>query len=53
MSGLRFAVADSTDAVVFWSAHSSEILDRLEAAGAIVDRWAVPLKRADGVHRTR
>jgi hypothetical protein len=52
ISGLRFAVADSADAVVFWSAHSPEILDRLQEAGATVDRSAVPLKRAGGVHRT-
>jgi hypothetical protein len=53
MNGLRFAVADSADAVVFWSTHSSEILDHLEAAGAIVDRRAVPLKRASGAYGTR
>jgi hypothetical protein len=52
-SGLRFAVADSTDAVVFRSPDWPEILDRLEAAGATVDRVPVPLKQAGGVYKTR
>jgi hypothetical protein len=57
-SGLRFAVVGSTDAVVFWSPYWRspdwpEILDRLEAAGATVDRVPVPLKQAGGVYKTR
>ena len=51
-SGLRFAVADKTDAVVFWSFQWLKILDRLEAAGAKVDRSPVPLKQAGGVYKT-
>lgn len=50
--GLRFALIGSADAVVFWSFRRPEILDRLEAAGATVDRSAVPLKEAGGVFKT-
>ena len=51
-TGLRLAVADSTDAVVFWTSQWPQILDRLEAAGASVDRSPVRLKHAGGVYRT-
>jgi hypothetical protein len=50
--GLRLAVADSADAVVFWTSQWPEILDRLEAAGASVDRLPVRVKQAGGVYRT-
>jgi hypothetical protein len=50
--GLRFAVTGSSDAVVFWSRRCSEILDRLQAAGAIVDRAVVSLKQAGGTYKT-
>jgi len=51
-SGLRLAVADSADAVVFWTSEWPEILDRLAASGASVDRSQVRLKQAGGVYRT-
>jgi hypothetical protein len=51
-SGLRFAVAGKSDAVVFWSFQWLEILDRLEAVGATVDRSPVPLRQAGGVYKT-
>jgi hypothetical protein len=51
-SGVRLAVAGSTDAVVFWTLHVPEVLDRLEAAGASVDRSPVGLKQAGGIYRT-
>lgn len=49
--GLRFAMTASADAVVFWSSRCPEILDRLEAAGAAVDRSVTPLKRAGGIYK--
>ncbi len=49
--GLRFATTGSSDAVVFWSRHCAEILDRLEAAGAVVDRSVTSLKEAGGTFR--
>ncbi len=49
--GLRFAVTGSSDAVVFWSRRCADILDRLEAAGAVVDRQVTSLKKAGGTHR--
>jgi hypothetical protein len=49
---LRLAVADSADAIVFWTSQWPEILDRLEAAGASVDRLSVRVKQAGGVYRT-
>jgi hypothetical protein len=51
-SGLRFAVSGESDAVVFWSSSCAEILDRLAAAGATVDRSAMSLKQAGGVYKT-
>lgn len=51
-SGLRFAVSGESDAVVFWSSSCPEILDRLAAAGATVDRSAMSLKQAGGVYKT-
>jgi hypothetical protein len=51
-SGLRFAVAGKSDAVVFWSFQLLEILDRLETAGAMVDRSPVPLRQAGGIYKT-
>jgi hypothetical protein len=48
--GLRFAVASTPHAVVFWSSRCAEILDRLEAAGATVDRSVRSLKQAGGVY---
>jgi len=56
-SGVRFAVTGSPDAVVFWSSRvfwasqNPEILDRLEAAGATVDRTVISLRQAGGVYR--
>jgi hypothetical protein len=47
-SGLRFAVSGAPDAVVFWSRRCSEILDRLGAAGAPIDRSLTSLKLAGG-----
>jgi len=43
------ALAGSTDAVVFWSRGCPEILDRLESAGATVDRSVTSLKQAGGI----
>jgi hypothetical protein len=50
--GLRFAMTGSADAVVFWSVRCLEILDRLEAAGATVDRSVTSLKQAGGVYKS-
>jgi hypothetical protein len=37
-TGIRFAAADGTDAVVFWTFKSSEIMDYLDARCVPVDR---------------
>lgn len=49
--GIRLAVKDSADAVVFWSAVSTEILNRLAAHGVPTERQVTRLRAGD-LYRT-
>jgi hypothetical protein len=52
-TGIRFAATGRTDAVVFWTFKSSEIMDHLDARGAPVDRSPKSFQQAGGVSPRR
>jgi hypothetical protein len=52
-TGIRFAATGRTNAVVFWTFKSSEIMDHLDARGVPVDRSPKSFRQAGGISPRR